>query len=268
MSKQEIPQTVFNRYDRIYIDASALMNNTALELFLEKYEDRIMSSETPIIIHESVQLELARFMTGNDPDKHRKTMGCMDILGRHPGLIVCGSSNLPEELVNDAFADPDILAELLKGKRRFRQLLITNDGGLSLDALDLNRQHSCQGKPVSVKKITRNGCLKSFNEKRYLAALERNAEKAVRAESRKIVDRPAAPQGAANPAAYSAPKPTAPDSTVPTTPTVPDKSFSSFGVSYFQFVLGMIAAGIFGAFIGAQAIPATHSTEANPPIAA
>lgn len=265
MRQNEMPQTVFDRYDRIYIDASALMNNTALELFLGKYEDRIISSGIQIIIHESVQLELARFMTGNDPDKHHKAMGCLNVLERHPGLIVCGSSALPEALVDDAFADPDILAELLKGKRRFRQLLITNDGGLSLDALDLNRQHSCQGKPVSVKKISMNGDLKSFGEKKYLASLARKEEKTVcKARPKTEEHSPVQPE----PVVHPAPEPAAPAEAASVTPATTYRSPAPAGVPYPVFLLGVIAAGIAGAFLGNIASPAPYAADPKTPMAA
>lgn len=45
MGKRTRTQTVFNRYDRILIDTSTLMNFEELNMFLSSYGDRIRRSK-------------------------------------------------------------------------------------------------------------------------------------------------------------------------------------------------------------------------------
>ena len=69
MRKRTKAQTVFDRYDRILIDTSTLMNFEPLKLFLTGYEDRIRGSETQIVMPGSVQMELARHIGSGNHDK-------------------------------------------------------------------------------------------------------------------------------------------------------------------------------------------------------
>jgi hypothetical protein len=138
------------------MDSSTLMNHRELQLFMQQYGDRLRSSGKQIFILETVRLEIIRHLGGTDTVKSEKAIACMAVLNEYSDLFVYEGGALPEELVDDAFADPEILAAMTRDKRRYRQLLIASDRGLSMDAVNLNRQYSCHGEPVSVKKIAKS----------------------------------------------------------------------------------------------------------------
>lgn len=276
-------QTVFDRYDRIRMDSSTLMNHRELQLFMQQYGDRLRSSGKQIFILETVRLEIIRHLGGTDTDKSEKAMACMAVLNEYSDLFVYEGGALPEELVDDAFADPEILAAMTRDKRRYRQLLIASDRGLSMDAVNLNRQYSCHGEPVSVKKIAKSGKLKSFNEKRYLASADRKSGKHVHdtaraAEKLQVASPKSAgilefqspvpedisaavmdhmPEPAAGTASATSGIPRTAEPPVVTAPATADRTESpsrSTGMSDLLWLFGAAAAGFFGVFIGAAAI--------------
>ena len=257
-------QTVFDRYDRIRMDSSTLMNHRELQLFMQQYGDRLRSSGKQIFILETVRLEIIRHLGGTDTDKSEKAIACMAVLNEYSDLFVYEGGALPEELVDDAFADPEILAAMTRDKRRYRQLLIASDRGLSMDAVNLNRQYSCHGEPVSVKKIAKSGKLKSFNEKRYLASADRKSGKHVHDTARAAEKLQAASPKSAGILEFQSPVPedtfgiprTA-EPPVVTAPATADRTESpsrSTGMSDLLWLFGAAAAGFFGVFIGAAAI--------------
>ena len=67
-------QTVFDRYDRIRMDSSTLMNHRELQLFMQQYGDRLRSSGKQIFILETVRLEIIRHLGGTDTDKSEKNI--------------------------------------------------------------------------------------------------------------------------------------------------------------------------------------------------
>ena len=251
MRKRTKAQTVFDRYDRILIDTSTLMNFEPLKLFLTGYEDRIRGSETQIVMPGSVQMELARHIGSGNHDKAEKSTACLSVLAEYPGLIACSSCDIPEELMYSTHADREILAMLTSGKGRYRQLLITNDSDLALDALALNSQLSCPGKTISVKKINRNGELRSFRaknkpvsgtaatERPAPAAFEKDGELSARAsfhgnEAVPVLEKLSAPQSASI--------------------RVAREEAAPAGVPVPVFVFGMSGTGVIGALLGAAAV--------------
>ena len=172
---------------------------------------------------------------------------------------------------------------MTRDKRRYRQLLIASDRGLSMDAVNLNRQYSCHGEPVSVKKIAKSGKLKSFNEKRYLASANRKSGKHVHDTARAAEKLQAAspksagilefqspvpedisaavmdhmPEPAAGTASATSGIPRTAEPPVVTAPATADRTESpsrSTGMSDLLWLFGAAAAGFFGVFIGAAAI--------------
>ena len=257
MGKHSRMQTVFDRYDRILIDASSLMNYEALDLFLARNGDGIRNSGRGILIPGSVQMEIARHIDSGNPDKAEKALECIAVLAGHPGLIVCSKCDIPEELMYSTHADPEILAMLVSGKRHYRQLLITNDCDLAMDALELNSQRSCQGEQISVKRINKNGELKSFKLKKQPASRPALKGKALSADSKKDKASSAQP--------VSPVQPSTPiqepvwDQKMPSaaTPAPSEKSRpepAPAGVPAPLFILGMIGTGILGALFGAAAV--------------
>ena len=168
MEKRTIRTGLYNRYDRIYIDTSTLMNYESLKLFL----DRNRSCGLRIIMTRAVRLELAKHIDVGIPEKANRSLECIRIMDEHPGLIVLEGGVLSEDLMYSTHADREILAMLTRDKDRYRQLLITNDSDLAADALTLNRQLSCPGMEVSVRRINRFGEMRPFNEKRLFSSVQ------------------------------------------------------------------------------------------------
>lgn len=261
---KHIAQTVFDRYDRIMIDASSLMNYEALDLFLTRNGDGIRNSGPGILMPVSVQMEIARHIDSGKPDKAEKALECIAVLAGHPGLVVCSKCDIPEELMYSTHADPEILAMLVSGKRQYRQLLITNDYDLAMDALELNSQRSCQGETISVKRINKNGELKSFKPKKQPAdktALKGKSLSAVSkkdaASSAQLVS-PVQPSTPMQEPVWAQKIPaTAEHTTAEKICTEP----ASAGVPLPLFILGMIGTGILGALFGAAAAATSQSSE-------
>ena len=266
MGKHTRMQTVFDRYDRILIDASSLMNYEALDLFLARNGDGIRNSGRWILIPGSVQMEIARHIDSGKPDKAEKALECIAVLAGHPELIVCGKCDIPEELMYSTHADPEILAMLVSGKRHYRQLLITNDCDLAMDALELNSQRSCQGEQISVKRINKNGELKSFKLKKQPASRPTLKEKALSADSKKDKASSAQP---VSPVQFSTPiQEPAWEQEIPATSVyaAADKICPEpvlTGVPFPLFILGMIGTGILGVLFGAAAIKTSQDPECS-----
>ena len=256
MGRRTRKQTVFDRYDRILIDASSLMNYEALELFLAGNGDGIRNSGRGILIPGSVQMEIARHIDSGGPDKAEKALECIAVLADHPGLVVCSKCDIPEELMYSTHADPEILAMLVSGKRHYRQLLITNDYGLAMDALELNSQRSCKGKTISVKRINRNGELKSFKPEAGTAP----ASRAVCVVRRKDCVPAAQPAAPIQEPALDQKMPAA-AAQVPSEKSCPEPAPA--GVPAPLFILGMIGTGILGALFGAAAVKSSQEPESS-----
>ena len=74
MGKHTKKQTVFDRYNKIVIDTSSLMEFETLRMFLVKNSDAIRDSGRQILIPESVQMEIARHIDSGKLDKVEKSL--------------------------------------------------------------------------------------------------------------------------------------------------------------------------------------------------
>ena len=251
MGKHTKAQTIFDRYDRIFIDSSSLMNFKELKMFLVKYGDRIRKSRTQIVMPKAVQIEIARHLVSCREDKAEKSSECLTVLADYPGLIVCDGCINPEDLTYDTHADREILAMLISGNGRYKQLLITNDNGLSKDAVNLNSLHSCSGKMISVKSINKNGELKTYKAKRQpeLRAADESKSPSViwvkkeeRVNKSDIVGRDFVHSQEIHAASVAVPSEGACQKSAPA------------GVPMPLFIVGMVGAGLLGTLFGAAAV--------------
>ena len=251
MGKHTKAQTVFDRYDRIFIDTSSVMNFKELKMFLEKYGDRIRKSRTQIVMPKAVQIEIARHLGSSREDKAEKSTECLTVLADYPGLIVCDGCINPEDLMYDTHADREILAMLISGNGRYKQLLITNDNGLSMDAVNLNSLHSCSGKTISVKSINKKGELRLFKAKRQpelSAADESKSPSVIWVKKEEHVNKA---DITGRDFLYSPETPAA-SFTVPSEEAC--QKSASAGVPMPLFILGMVGAGLLGTFFGVAAV--------------
>ena len=113
-----------------------------------------------IIIPDAVSQELTRLTIGKNSDKVQKACQAQKIIREHEEIFQLEEADYSDEALYNAFADNEILVRLSHYKRDARQLLITNDRGLSRDAYRLNNQESVSGKRISVCRIDENGDLR------------------------------------------------------------------------------------------------------------
>lgn len=130
--------------DRIYMDTSTLMEPMT-QRFIRFIRPTLLEEGKKIIIKHSVYTELARHL--NSPYKHKVecALKAIELLAVNDDLFQVESSPLTDEDISNAFADPELLAELTIHKNCNSQLLIVNDKNLSCDAYKLNKQESCKG---------------------------------------------------------------------------------------------------------------------------
>ena len=255
MGKHTKKQTVFDRYNKIVIDTSSLMEFETLRMFLVKNSDAIRDSGRQILIPESVQMEIARHIDSGKLDKVEKSLACISVLAEYPDLIVCNNCGIPEDLKYSTHADREILAMLISGKSQYRQLLITNDYDLAMDALALNSQRSCPGETISVRRINKNGELKSFKVKKQPGVSTAPMSSAVYVIP--DIDNMDTSQLAASGQGLDH----AQDPTMNTTSATSEKSClesAPASISMPRFILGIIGAGLVGAIFGAAAVKASE----------
>ncbi len=159
MTNLEYVENLVSVNDKIYIDTSSLMNVEGLEEFVENYNDIFMDYQKGIIVTREVCLEIVKHLSSTNIDKQRKAKNVVKIFKYHSNLFIFEDENLNGLEAGKAFADSELLSRMTKEKTEFRQLLITNDKKLSLDAYNLNSLNSCKGQQIMVCYINGNGKL-------------------------------------------------------------------------------------------------------------
>lgn len=144
----------------IYIDTASLMDIEELDQFIENGEEVLRKKNRRIIVPQAVCLELVRHLGSGNKEKKSKAMRALELLSVHQDIFDVRNQGLNEDEVYAAFADAEILAELMRNKQACGQLLITNDRALSQDAFELNKQGSCRGHRIMVCFINRLGELR------------------------------------------------------------------------------------------------------------
>lgn len=177
-------ENVIKSNDKIYIDASALMNVDELRVFIENVYGILKEEEKQIIITQMVYMELQKHLVGRNARKRDIVLKVFDVLSQYEDIF---SIQIVEHHdvqcnMNRIFADPTLLAELTENKAYSKQLLITNDKRLSHDAYGLNKLESCNGYTIMV-------CyLNSLGELRKCSCVKEAQKQLVTTESKVIVN--------------------------------------------------------------------------------
>ena len=131
---------------RVYIDTCSLMETERIEQFIEAAEEVFLQYDKQMTVLGSVVRELENFLQSADYEKRRRAEDAFMLMNEHYELfrVKDGDSDCGD------FADPEILAELVRSKGDCGQLLITNDKKLAKDAFQLNRQESNHGQKIMV----------------------------------------------------------------------------------------------------------------------
>lgn len=159
MSNQEYVKHVLSKYDLITIDTSALMNDEYLRRFVDNYEMALLEVGRKIFVSRSVWAELLRNYGCGDEEKQCKAANAICTINMHKNIFLIDGREIRQEEIWTAFADKDILSDLTRNITRHNQLLITNDGDLANDVLNLNNLESCQGRRVAVCRLQYSGDL-------------------------------------------------------------------------------------------------------------
>lgn len=159
MTNIEYLNSMATKNDRIYIDTASLMNPDCFQQFVEKAESIFMAASKRITISTAVRSELGRHVSLSNIVKRESALEALSIIQQHRNLFDIPDDELNEEDIGKAFADAELLAELMIHKKEGNQLLITNDRKLSSDAYELNKLQSCLGHRIYVCHITRFGFL-------------------------------------------------------------------------------------------------------------
>ena len=150
MTNLEYVTGLIKSNDKIYIDASALMNVDELEVFSKNIQDILLAEKKQIIVTRDVFIELLRHFKGSDDRKRNLVTKVFDVFFRYENVFSVQNTNINDANYLKAFADAKLLAELTEHKSSWRQLLITNDKKLGQDAYDLNNLESCKGYNIKV----------------------------------------------------------------------------------------------------------------------
>lgn len=168
MTNTEYLAAMAQANDRIYIDTASIMNAEWFRQFAENATPIFQAAHKRITIATAVRSELCRHMESADSRKQEDALAAMNVISQHKELFNTAGGELDDEEIARAFADAELLAELMIFKKEGNQLLITNDRKLSSDAFELNQQQSNHGYRINVCHINRFGflqmcdCVKAF----------------------------------------------------------------------------------------------------------
>ena len=159
MNNIQYAQKALKNADEIYIDTSSLLKPERLALFLKsnvQKDGRIYGKQIRII--ETVREEMMNKLESSETME--LVCGANALIRKYSGAFNIEGNRVDESLVDQAFADKDILSHLILNKTYCSQLLITNDGNLALDAISLNNQQSVSGKNIYACYVDYDGTLK------------------------------------------------------------------------------------------------------------
>jgi len=178
MNNLDYAKSVFRKNEVIIIDTSATMDYEGFKKLVDQIELPLIEINKKIIVPKVVWMELMRHLNSNNEEKVVKARNAIGIINEHRNIFLLEDENLDYEKIVKAFADAELLSDLIKNKVMYNQLLITNDKKLSIDAFNLNNQESCKGRRIYVCYISNSGDLQACEcVHNYKATLEPTIEK-------------------------------------------------------------------------------------------
>ncbi len=163
---------VFNQVsqnERIYIDTCSLMDINRLESFVQNSKGIFLQCNKKIIVHNYVMAELAKFSVCQNIYKRSQSLQALDIIRNNMDLFTIEDQDDYDSA--ECFADPKLLSVLLDNRRKYKQLLISNDHSLTTDAYSFNCIESFNGNRINVCYLNSFGEMKmcdcAKNKKSY-----------------------------------------------------------------------------------------------------
>ena len=97
----------------------------------------------------------------DNEEKSDRALRAITLIKNHQDIFDVEISPASEKEISTAFADPEILNSINKGRLHRVQVLITNDNNLNGDAQRLNDLRSCSGKQVYVVYLDATGSMRT-----------------------------------------------------------------------------------------------------------
>lgn len=145
------------RSEIILIDTSSLMNYSNLDSALKRIKPILIEENKKIHITAQVSLELLKHATSKDGRKKYRAKKAEEIIDVYKDIFFIDDYSSFKSNGYYVFADATLLSKMIINRAHFSQLLITNDKGLSEDALNINNSKSCFGKQVFVYSVSKQG---------------------------------------------------------------------------------------------------------------
>lgn len=188
MNAANFNKEMIQKNERIIIDTSAAMHYKGFSSLVSSIEQQLETEGKKIIVPKVVWLELIRAYNSSDVQKKTNSQNAISIISSHRNIFDIEDEEVFQDEMEQSFADPILLCDLIMSKREARVLLITNDRMLSCDANNINHQNSCKGYKIETCYIADNGKLlpgcKHYHEE----------PKVIIKEVEKIVEVPASEQ--------------------------------------------------------------------------
>lgn len=184
MNTEYVKKTI-SKCDNIVIDTSSLLNATRPDNFLSNNKTVFINCNKKILVPNCVMAELAKFASSSEGIKRISALRALEVLRCNKDLFEFDDDYiLPEG--EDNFADPKILKILLENRRNVSQLLISNDHGLTSDAINFNKMESFYGNRINVCYLTYTGkmnmcdCVKENNKENIKEVIKTVEEEKVK----------------------------------------------------------------------------------------
>lgn len=159
MTNKEYARNLISTNEIIYIDTSSLMNVEEFKAFIKSYCEDFLELGMKITVTREVCLEIVKHLSSEQIEKQTKAKHVIEIFKNFNNIFIFEDENLTNYEANFAFADSELLSRMTKNKPDYKQLLITNDKDLSVDAFNLNTLNSCKGQQIMVCYINKKGKL-------------------------------------------------------------------------------------------------------------
>ncbi|OHY29322.1 hypothetical protein BI362_11175 [Streptococcus parauberis] len=151
----------YNTFDLIFIDTSALMNTTWLNKLISINYLDLKASNNKFIVTREVSHEIVKHLTSCSYRKQILAKEVINLLRENKDFFEIEGEKETQKIDPEEynFADAALLSRLTKNRINKKQILITNDKKLGLDANNLKRSLSCFGHDITVLELKQDGNL-------------------------------------------------------------------------------------------------------------
>lgn len=157
MSNKDFNKRLIEDTYKIIIDTSSLMQYKGFEMFINKNKKLLHDEDRKIFISKEVWLELIRAYNSSDEEKQTCAEKAMNVISKNREVIEVEVTEVLHYEMQNCFADPVLLCNLIIYRNEGNVLFITNDKMLSGDAYEINNQKSSRGYRIDTYYIDVSG---------------------------------------------------------------------------------------------------------------